>query len=112
MSPFLKEIVNFFLPFLKVDKGKILILLILPILWCFAETAAPYLIKLLIDFLVSLRLNSEALIHMFFYVIIAYSGLILCLEISSLVICFVKSLINSLLFNNTPIINFYDSFHL
>lgn len=83
MNPFLKEVGNFFLPFLKVDKEKIFILLTLPILWCFAETAAPYLIKLLIDFLVSLRLNSEALFHMFFYVIIAYSILILCLELST-----------------------------
>ncbi|MBY0501554.1 MAG: ABC transporter ATP-binding protein/permease [Alphaproteobacteria bacterium] len=83
MNPFLKEVGQFFLPFLKADKGKIFILLTLPILWCFAETAAPYLIKLLIDFLVSLRLNSKALFNMFFYVIIAYSGLILCLEIST-----------------------------
>lgn len=83
MNPFLKEVGVFFLPFLKPDRGKVLILLVLPILWCFAETAAPYLIKLLIDHLVALRLNSEALFSIFSYVIIAYSGLIFCLEVST-----------------------------
>lgn len=83
MNLFLKEVGIFLLPFLKHYKEKVFILLALPVLWCLAETAAPYLIKVLIDFLVSLQFNSEALFHMFFYVIIGYSFLILCLEIST-----------------------------
>jgi ATP-binding cassette subfamily B protein len=83
MNLFLKEVGAFFLPFLKPYKEKILILLALPVLWCLAETAAPYLIKILIDFLASLRSNSENFLHIFFYVIVAYSFLIFLLEIST-----------------------------
>jgi ATP-binding cassette subfamily B protein len=74
---------KFFSPFLRSYKNQLIILLMLPIVWCLVETTAPYLIKIMIDDLavadLSRRAQGNSLTHLMF----AYIFLVLILELST-----------------------------
>lgn len=82
MSSFLQDLWKFFLPFLKPYKFKVIILAILPAIWCLVETAVPYLIKIIIDRLALSRFHLESLINTFVYTTLVYTSLIFILEFS------------------------------
>ncbi len=74
------EISRFFRPFLQPYKINLFIILLLPPLWCFAETAAPYAIKLVIDQISLGNLDQHQIKKVITYAALTYAGLILILE--------------------------------
>jgi ATP-binding cassette subfamily B protein len=83
MNSLLKEIGKFFIPFLKPYKNKMALLAVLPIIWCLVETAAPYLIKIIIDQLALSGFQVDMLVNTLVYLLLAYACLILILEFST-----------------------------
>jgi len=65
---------------LKKYKKQFLFLLLPPLVWCLAETIAPYLIKVLIDRLGEEPVNTKKLL---LQIALGYTGLILLLELST-----------------------------
>src|SRR3990167_4386372 len=73
----MKEIL---LPLFKRYRIKLFSLLLFPLIWCLAETTAPYLIRNLIDQLSTQSTNQQKIL---IEIAICYSGLILLLELST-----------------------------
>jgi ATP-binding cassette subfamily B protein len=82
MNSFLQDLWKFFIPFLKPYKFKVCALAILPAIWCLIETAAPYLIKIIVDHLSVARFQLENEIRTLVYATLAYVSLIFALEFS------------------------------
>jgi len=82
MNSFLQDLWEFFVPFLKPYKFRMFLLALLPVLWCLAETAAPYFIKVIIDRLAHAQSYIESLPRMLTYATLAYAALTLLLEFS------------------------------
>lgn len=78
MNPSVRTTWRFFLPSLRSHPLKLCGLLILPIIWTFVETLAPYLIKLVIDVLTRQNASNTTL----FQFIAFYAFLVLSLEVS------------------------------
>lgn len=73
---------KFFNPFLKPYKIRLIGLLIFPIIWCLAETIAPYLIKSIIDTLSARSFNGADNFNIIIFTVIFYGFLMLVLEFS------------------------------
>jgi len=78
----LTDVWKFFNPFLKPYKLKLIVLLMFPIIWCLAETTAPYLIKIMIDDLALEAPNQIETKKSLLALVFFYAFLILILELS------------------------------
>lgn len=77
---------NHIRPTLYPHRFKLVILFVSPIIWCLAETIAPFLIKLLIDRVSLLETRSTQLISFLLVIASAYAGMMVILE-GSLRLC-------------------------
>ncbi len=74
---------NFFKPFLKPYKSWLIALAIFPVVWCLVETIAPFLIKIVIDYLATDSSFNAQTQSMLLYAVFSYAFLILMLEIAT-----------------------------
>ena len=70
----------FFKPFLKPYKNCLIALALFPVIWCLVETIAPFLIKIVIDYLASDSSFNAQTQSMLLYAILSYAFLMLMLE--------------------------------
>ena len=77
MQIYTKQLVNFFWLFIKQEKCRVFFVLLMPLIWCTAETFAPYLIKILLDKLV---MNPQADFYFLVHISIIYIFLMISIE--------------------------------
>ncbi len=82
MAATLADMGKFFVPFFKPYRTRLIALFLLPPLWCLAETAAPYLIKLIIDQISLNPLSRAQIQHVLVYTTVAYIALVFILELA------------------------------
>jgi ATP-binding cassette subfamily B protein len=73
----------FFKPFLRPYRNRLIALAIFPVIWCLVETIAPFLIKIVIDYLANAPSFSAKTQSMLLYAVLSYAFLMLTLELAT-----------------------------